>query len=216
MQIDDREMKTNLPKLLADGSNWVIYQDHLIWAIETSALDNHLTIPNITFNHIKGCKTIKDVWDKLKKVYEERLMALVANLTCHFRNKKCGNDESVHAHFEHLANLRKQLAAIGKTVTDDDYLNTMLASLPSSYDHTCSSISVSTRLGSKSLMAEIFEQFILDELECKQVNKRKDTKEEAFSTDTSRKKRLDIECHNCHKCRHIKANCWARGGGKEG
>ena len=26
----------------------------------------------------------------------------------------------------------------------------------------------------------------------------------------------DIECFNCHKKRHKKAECWAKGGGKEG
>jgi hypothetical protein len=26
----------------------------------------------------------------------------------------------------------------------------------------------------------------------------------------------DIECFNCKKCSHIKANCWAKGGAKEG
>lgn len=26
----------------------------------------------------------------------------------------------------------------------------------------------------------------------------------------------EIECYNCKKCGHVKANCWAKGGGKEG
>jgi hypothetical protein len=47
----------------------------------------------------------------------------------------------------------------------------------------------------------------------------KDMKDEAFAADSSKKKDKDkrkVECHNCHKKGHMKADCWAKGGGKEG
>ena len=47
----------------------------------------------------------------------------------------------------------------------------------------------------------------------------KDSKDEAFAADSSKKKDKDkrkVECHNCHKKGHMKADCWAKGGGKEG
>ena len=60
--------------------------------------------------------------------------------------------------------------------------------------------------------------YILDEYElCKLRSNKKDAKDEAFTADASKRKpKKDIECHNCHKCGHIKADCWAKGGGKEG
>ena len=45
------------------------------------------------------------------------------------------------------------------------------------------------------------------------------SKDEAFTADSTKKKDKDkrkVECHNCHKKGHMKANCWAKGGGKEG
>ena len=35
-------MKHNIPKLAADGSNWVIYCDCLLWVLDTTAHTDHL------------------------------------------------------------------------------------------------------------------------------------------------------------------------------
>jgi hypothetical protein len=35
--------KFSVPKLLADGSNWVTYRNHVSWALESQALEVHLT-----------------------------------------------------------------------------------------------------------------------------------------------------------------------------
>jgi len=39
---------------------------------------------------------------------------------------------------------------------------------------------------------------------------------QAFVVSGQKKDHRDIECFNCQKKGHIKANCWAKGGGKEG
>jgi len=55
-------------------------------------------------------------------------------------------DESVRNHFEYLADLHEQLAVMDKAVTNEDYTNTLLTSLPVSYDSTVSSMSASMHL----------------------------------------------------------------------
>jgi hypothetical protein len=113
---------------------------------------------------------------------------------------------------------------MGKAVTDDDYTDTLFASLPASYNGAISSLSASARLGSKTLTAEIFEQFILDEFERRQVKtKYSESKDEALAADSGkgkgkdkRKDKRKVECFNCHKTGHYKSDCWAKGGGKEG
>jgi gag-polypeptide of LTR copia-type len=66
----------------------------------------------------------------------------------------------------------EQLAAMGKSITDEGYTDMLLASLPASCDGAVSSISASARLGLKALMAKIFEQLILDEAKWQQVKDR--------------------------------------------
>jgi transposase InsO family protein len=196
------------------------------WAKEESAIRQVLgsTLPDTAFNRIKTTANVHDAWEILKRVFEERSKALVADLIRKFRNKRCNEDESVRSHFESLANLREQLAAIGKAVTDEDYTDTLLASLPHSYDSSISSISASARLGSKVLTAEIFEQFMIDESERRRVkNEHTEARDEALAADIGsgkgkdrRKDKRKVECYNCHKTGHYKSECWAKGGGKEG
>jgi len=108
---------------------------------------------------------VHDAWEILKRVFEEWSKALVADVIRKFRNKRYNEDESIRSHFEYLANLHKQLAAIGKVVTDEDYTDMLLASLLALYDRAVLSISASMHLGTKVLTAEIFEQFMIDKSE---------------------------------------------------
>ncbi|KAH9993606.1 hypothetical protein BJV77DRAFT_944272, partial [Russula vinacea] len=41
MQTEDHRL--TVPKLLADGTNWVIYRDRVVWALSANGLDVHLT-----------------------------------------------------------------------------------------------------------------------------------------------------------------------------
>jgi len=176
------------------------------------------------FNRIKAMANVHDAWEILKQVFEEWSKALVADIIRKFQNKCCNEDESIRSHFEYLANLHKQLTAIGKAVTDEDYTDMLLASLPASYNGAVLSISVSARLSTKVLTAEIFEQFMIDESERRQVkNERTEVQDEALATDSGsgkgkdqRRDKRKVECYNCHKTSHYKSECWAKGGGKEG
>ena len=37
------ELRINILKLQADGSNWVIYRDRMLWAMDSRTLSDHLT-----------------------------------------------------------------------------------------------------------------------------------------------------------------------------
>jgi hypothetical protein len=174
------------------------------------------TIPQAVFNQIKGGTRTKDVWEALKKMYEERSRTTRVELVRRFRNKKCGEKESVRTHFQELSALREQLVALGKTIDDEDYTDTLLASLPSSYDHEIASINASSKMGSKQLTPGMVIELFTDEYERRTRNQtnKSNTQEEAFSADTNKKR--DLECFNCKKRGHVRADCWAPGGGKEG
>jgi len=167
-----------------------------------------------TFTHIKGQKTVKGAWATLKRIYEEKMHGLAADLIWRFRNTRCRENDSVHTHFEHMANVHEQLATMGKAISDEDYMDILLTSLPHSYDQSCTSISNSTRISRQPLTADDLEAMILAEFMQRKIKKQKtNTKDEAFVADAPKSKK---QCSNCNKCGHLKADCWAKGGGKEG
>ena len=106
---------------------------------------------------------------------------------------------------------------MGKVIADDDYTDLLMSSLPPSYENARSSINASAHLNPTKLTPDALQLYMLDEYEVRMLKDKKESKDEAFTADTTKKKsKKDIECHNCRKRGHVKANCWAKGGGKEG
>jgi len=103
---------------------------------------------------------------------------------------------------------------MGKQVSNENYTDILLASLPTLYDSTCSSISHSACLRAQPLTTNTFESMILDKFtQCKIKKNKSNSKDEAFAADASKPKK---QYSNCNKHGHVKANCWAKGRGKEG
>src|ERR1700726_3725738 len=48
------------------------------------------------------------------------------------------------------------------------------------------------------------------------MGKKENTTNEALLAGEKQKKKKLLKCFNCNKCRHKKADCWAKGGRKEG
>jgi hypothetical protein len=228
------KQKVTVPKLTADGTNWVDYCDQLLWLLELQHIETHIaddsmptlyttqgkvgglepqerwmkeemairqvigaSVPSAAFAQIKGQKTVKGTWAVLKKLYEEKTCGLAADLMWRFWNTKCGENDSIRTHFEQMANVHEQLAAIGKVISNKDYMDILLTSLPTSYDQSCTSISHSTHLSRQLLTADALEEMILDEFTQREIKKQKsNSKDKAFAADTTKPKK---QCSNCKK-----------------
>jgi hypothetical protein len=46
------EQKISINKLANDGSNWITYQDHMLWAIKDHGWSKHLTAASVTTVYI--------------------------------------------------------------------------------------------------------------------------------------------------------------------
>ena len=87
-------------------------------------------------------------------------------------------------------------------------------------------ISATSSLLNQSLSPTNLIDTICDEVDQKAIKNLKSKRDEddaAFvagpskkGSGSSRKSKKDIECQNCHKKGHTKAECWAPGGGAEG
>ena len=175
------------------------------------------SIPDDIFNRIKGGQNANEWWNSLKKICEGRSRSLLIDLGRKLQNTRCGEDDDVRAHFAKLANLREQLAAMGETIADQQYANTLLASLPSCYDMRICAITTNADETGKDLDPARIVKHICDDYDKHMLGKNK-TDDQAFTASTQYKKtdKRNVECYNCKKMGHFKAECWAKGGGKEG
>jgi hypothetical protein len=106
---------------------------------------------------------------------------------------------------------------MGETIVDQQYSNILLASLPLCYNMGVCAITTNTDESSKNIDPAKVVKHISDNYNKCMLSKNK-SDDQAFTTLTQSKKKdkCNLECYNCKRTGHIKANCWAKGGGKEG
>jgi GAG-pre-integrase domain len=115
--------------------------------------------------------------------------------------------------------LREKIASIGKTVTKEDYASVLIALLPPSYDAMISSMAMSCDISEAAVTPDLVIRHMTDKYQKRLIKKNANggVQDESFATGThNNKNKRNIECFNCHKKGHMKAECWAKGSGKEG
>ena len=112
--------------------------------------------------------------------------------------------------------MRQELASLGQFISDTDYTAILISSLPSTYDSTLSSISVSARMNYRPITPQIVESYVTDDYDTCQVKSRKPLNMTTDDAAYSAQSKKNLLCANCNKKGHTKENCWAEGGDKAG
>jgi len=138
-------------------------------------------------------------------------------------------------HFELMSRRYDNLTEMGSTISTRRFATMIMSSMPPSYQPAIQTITAAERLGmtqgtvAKPKMSHInliaffteeAEHNVIDddcskmvELALVMLEKRN---KKSNGTKTKQIQDSDLLCLNCNKAGHIKANCWATGGGKEG
>ncbi len=177
------------------------------------------SIPDELFNWIKSGVTTMAWWDSLKDICEDRSQSLSIDLRQKLQNVCCGDDDDVHAHFMKLTNFHEQLAAMGQSVPDQQYADILIMSLPPFYNMCICAITTNADKTGRPINPARIVKFICDDYDKRMISKEanKKSEDQAFATQVRKcKNKQDIECFNCKKKGHVKAECWAKGGRKEG
>jgi hypothetical protein len=176
------------------------------------------SVPNEVFSNIKRQTHTKDVWDALKAIFEGRSSLISVNLGQRLQSTKCSEDDSIHDHFAKLADMHKQLASMGKTISDTKYTSILMGSLPKSYSQTLSAIAATSKITGTAVMPSVVISLTTDEYD-KRTVEGSGPPDEVLAADTCKNKkgkRHNVECDNCHKKGHTKPECWAKDGSNEG
>jgi hypothetical protein len=174
------------------------------------------SVPDTVFNSIKSGTTAKNVWDELKTLYEGCTTLILVDLGRRLQTMHCTEEDSVHDHFEKLADLCEQLTVMGRSVPDVEFAQILMGLLPPLYAPTLSGIAAAAEISATSPTVASVKKLAVDEYDRCALNNGK-VQDQAFAANAKKKgKKRNVECFNCHKRGHIKSDCWAKGGGKEG
>ncbi|SRR5229473_6445324 len=81
------------------------------------------TIPNSVFHQIKMANHVKNVWEKLKKPFQNKSRTLLVDLG---RNSRTRVAETVTMYVPTLKSLRS--SALGRTVSNDEHMSMLIGS----------------------------------------------------------------------------------------
>jgi gag-polypeptide of LTR copia-type len=116
--------------------------------------------------------------------------------------------------------MREELSAMGTQVTEEEYAYILLRSLPKSYAGIINSLAAQADLNSQTITPSNIIYLAMDEYARHAMEKKNKGTNKAFAATpwkaANEQKKQDVKCFNCHKCRHIKVDCWASGSRKEG
>ncbi len=185
------------------------------------------TVPDALFLKVKGEKTPGLMWKKVKDEYKKKSKMMTVDLRRKLHDMKCAENGDVKAHSNVIRTILEDLQSMGAYPGDNNALAIYMGSLPPSYDPYLSALTATSTLLTKDLNFETVMCGVNNEADCRTLKApKKEEKEAAFNTSSGSsgrgrrfqggKKSSNVECYNCHKKGHIKAECWAKGGGKEG
>ena len=183
------------------------------------------SIPDSLF--MKICQKVSacDMWIELGNYFEKRSRMVSIDLRRRFQEVRCAEKGDVIAHLATLRTMREDLASMGETLSENDFYAIIMGSLPSSFDNYISAVSATSSVLGSHLSADDLMLTITEEYERRNLKAKFGKKDEnvaLYSNDSEKgnkggsSSKKNVECYNCGKKGHIKKECWAEGGGKEG
>ena len=195
-------------------------------------------------NKIKNLKSSHDMQDAVKEDATTKSTLFLLDAEDQLASMKLAenNDPKVHLmevkqHFQLMGQLHDNLLKMGSTISDSHYNTIIMSSLLESYQPTLQTITAvewaSTLLGtssSRAMKPNDLITFITEEAQHRVINDKHIKKAESVLAALSKKQRTrkhrsnkgkekstpGTTCENCKNAGHTKANCWVKGGGKEG
>ena len=194
---------------------------------------------------IKKLKSAHEMWDVVKADATTKSTLYLLDAEDQLTSMKLADNDDpkshlakVKQHFQLMTECHDNLIKMGSTISDTRYNTIIMSSLPESYRPTLQTITAaehtSTVLGtssSKKMKADNLIAFIIEEAQHRLINDEWTKTAESALTTLSKKPKAGkqrncrgkeksapdaAKCENCKGSGHDKANCWEKGGGKEG
>jgi hypothetical protein len=143
----------------------------------------------MVFNKVSHCKSSKDIWDKVRNIYEGDSKVKETKLQTYrvqFEQLKMKEDENIASYFLRVGETVNAIMGLGEEIKESIIVQKVLISLPMRFDPKISTLEEREDLNSIS-MYELHGIFTAYEMRTKQENL--DVKEVAFKASKISKKK---------------------------
>jgi len=179
-------------------------------------------LPNLTVMEIHSKKTVQERWEAVVKEYMVKGAYAQTEMRAKFLTSRCPERGNAKDFLRGLRLKKEELAQVGVRISDEDYLSTIISSLPNALSNFASmQMSWTLQQTSQPMDANTLMTMLLQEADRQNLRmqrhkqgsgKGKDKEKDealAVSMDKSRERRdtSKIECWNCGEMGHFRSKC---------
>src|ERR1700678_1757620 len=179
-------------------------------------------LPDSTVMEIHSKKTVKERWEAVVKEYTVKGVYAQTEMSAKFLTSRCSEKGNTKDFLRGLRLKKEELAQVGVKISDEDYLSTIISSLPDALSNFASmQMSWTLQQTQQSMDASTLMTMLLQDAERQDLRSQRrkqatgkakeDEKSEALavSTERPRGKRdmSKISCWNCGELGHFSSKC---------
>ena len=180
-------------------------------------------LPDSTVMEIHSKKTVKERWDAVVKEYTVKGAYAQTEMRAKFLTSRCPEKGNAKDFLRGLRLKKEELAQVGVKISDEDYLSTIISSLPDTLSNFASmQMSWTLQQTQQPMDAGTLMTMLLQEAERQNLRAQKrrqvagkskdDEKSEALAAvsadkTSGKKDRSKIECWNCGEKGHFSSKC---------
>ena len=121
------------------------------------------SLPESLFLRVQKEETAKGVWDALTNLFQNCSHVVAIDLRRKLQDTCCTKKGDLRAHFDKLCSLCEQLAALGQSISDDDFAAVIISSLPNLYDPNIAAMTSSAIISQTDLAPDFLMKILSNE-----------------------------------------------------
>lgn len=175
------------------------YQSAIAQWTKKDSIAQHIIATTVDENpliHVMNCESSKEIWDKLRAVYEQKSEASVHLLMQQWYASQKNPEDDIATHVARLEDLAHRLQLVGEKISDQMIITKILLTLPPPYKYFVSAWE-STPAAERTLN-NLVSRLTIEESRSHAAKKPENTVL-ATQRPTTANKKPPGTCHYCHK-----------------